>query len=290
MTVAAWTRLLRNQRSECASVLLFGQSNAVCFWSAWTLRLYRPSDRSFDFKFLISRKRFPGRAIVVRSEATGADTISPALAEAFDKHAVLSESTETWLVSAIVGNAYNLIGLFQPEPPFDFVHPALPALAVRSGVPVLPYEAVRGILERAVEQTRRFYACLPRQNVAGVLHVEAPPPIPSEAQCRQSMDGSALRRALGRPDDARISPPEFRMKLWRCQSDIHRKICEEHGVHYVTPPEEALDPDGYLLPKAWSGATHASAWYGALALRKIEQIITDRRRAMMSPALSTEAR
>ena len=64
---------------------------------------------------------------------------------------------------------------------------------------------------------------------------------------------------------------------FREDSDVNRRICADSGVTYVTPPEEALDDRGYLLPMAWNGATHASAWYGALALDKIASVVADRR-------------
>src|SRR5262249_11341835 len=129
------------------------------------------------------------------------------------------------------------------------------------------------------ETLRRFYTCLPRRNIAGILHLEAPPPIPNERQCKTSIEGLLLHRHLGVRWNAEISPREFRMKLWKCQSDVNREICRQHGVVYVSPPEDALDAEGYLAPSAWWGATHGNAAYGALALRKIEATIGEIRRA-----------
>jgi len=275
--------------SSTATVFCFGQSNSVCLVQAWFRRLYRPSDDSLRFKFILTNKnRFPGHSMVVTSSVTGADAICDALAGAIDAYDVLSGSTEAWLLAVVRGNAYNAYGLFEPDPQFDFVDPHEPEAPVRPDTRLLPYDAIKAVFREYSEQTRRLYRCLPRTNVAGVIHLEAPPPIPSAQQCGRSIEGVLLKRKFGRPQDVRISSREFRMKLWRCQSEVNRQVCDDTNTIYVGPPEEALDSEGYLRPDAWSGATHASAWYGALALKKVERIITERRRAAMRDALPAE--
>jgi hypothetical protein len=280
-TFASWRTLLKGQRrdpSKTVSVFLFGQSHVVCLKAAWKRRLYRPKHRGLDYKFILSGERqFPSEQIVVRSLSTGTDVLHAGLAHAFDHYGVYGGSTETWLVSIVRGNACNIFGLFEPEPPFDFVHPADPELPLRTDAQLLPYDAVRTIFGHYSRRTASFFKCLPRNNIAGILHVEAPPPIPNERQVYRSVERILLRRVLGRSRGARVSPREFRMKLWKAQCDVNREMCAEHGIIYVTPPEEALDGEGYLLPKAWFGATHASAWYGALVLRKIEAVIAGER-------------
>jgi hypothetical protein len=274
-------RLLKGQRrdpSKTVSVFFFGQSHVVCLKTAWKRRLYRPKNQGFEFKFILSGQRqFPSEQIVMRSPSTDTDVLHPGLAQAFDEYGVYGGSTETWLVSMVRGNACNMFGLFEPEPPFDFVHPAVPELPVRTDAQLLPYDAVRAIFNQYSRRTASFFKCLPRKNIAGILHIEAPPPIPSEKQVYRSVERVLLRRVLGRARGTRVSPREFRMKLWKAQCDVNREICAENDIIYVTPPAEALDGEGYLLPKAWFGATHASAWYGALVLGKIEAVITGER-------------
>lgn len=283
--VASWRvaprafRARSNRGPSEVTLFCFGQSHSVCLRHAWERGLYRPDNEALDFKFILaSRKAFPGDAIVVQLPESGADAIHPELERAFVEHAVLSGSTEAWLVSVVRGNAYNVYGLFEPDPPFDFVHPDMPDLPVRPDAQLLPYDAIKAMFIQSAESTRRFFKSLPRQNIAGILHMEAPPPIPSQAQCHRSIERVLLQRVLRRSWGVPISAREFRMKLWKCQSDVNREICSATNVIYVTPPEEALDQHGYLLPEGWSGATHASPWYGALALRKIEAVITGERR------------
>ena len=269
---------LRRSPSQTVSVVVFGQSHALSLRAAWKRGLYRPDDRRVHCKFVLSgQKKFPSEEIVIRSPAGDADVLHPGLVRAFAKHHVLAGSMETWLVSIVRGNACNMFGLFEPDPPFDFVHPGAPELPVRADAQLLPYDAVRTIFSHYSRRTGSFFRCLPRQNITGILHIEAPPPIPDEKQVYRSVERILLRRVLGRSRDARISAREFRMKMWKTQSDVNRQVCAENNVIYVTPPEDTLDAEGYLLQKAWFGATHASAWYGALVLRKIEAVITKER-------------
>ena len=262
-------------------LVCFGQSHANTLRNAWWRGLYQPEQPGLHVQFLLrGRKKFPSDAIVSRSPETGEDAVHAGLARELERHARRTNgSSETWLLSVVRGNDYNVFGLFEPDPPFDFVHPALPDLPLRTDVPLVPYDAIRLRFQAAAQATRRFYRCLPRRDAAGVLHLEAPPPIPSEEQCRRSIELVLLKHALGRGRGVRISPREFRMKLWKCQSDASREVCRETDVIYVGPPEDALDHEGYLLPQAWLGATHASSWYGVLALKKIEALIAERRRS-----------
>jgi hypothetical protein len=280
---AIWERVLPGRwRADgaTAAVVVFGQSHMKCLTRAWSTGTYRTQGRRLRHSFVLrGRKDFPSDSIVGRSATTGEDCIHPELARTLKEHAELNKGIETWLVSVVRGNDYNMLGLFDPDPPYDFVHPALPSLPVREDAPLVPYDAVKMRMAVYAERTRRFYKCLPREGVAGVLHLEAPPPIPSREQCERAVERVFLQRTIGAQKGARISPREFRLKLWQCQSDLNREICRETGVIYVSPPEEALDEEGYLRPEAWFGATHASKWYGAHALRKIERIIVEQGKA-----------
>jgi len=275
----AFFRGHRWPRAADAVVYCFGQSHSIMLRRAWKRGLYRSRDRALRFEFLLSdNKEFPVDSVVTRSE-TGADVVCPQLERAFNEHDVFSGSRETWLLSMSHTNAYNMYGLFEPDPLFDFVHPARPDLPVRPEAQLLPYEAVRTKFVQAARGLDRLFKCLPRKNVTGIIHLEGPPPNPSREYCSTSVDQVLLRGALKRDKGVPVSPREFRMKLWKCQSDVHQQICIDNGVTYVTPPQEALDEEGYLVPVAWHGATHASAWYGALALGKIESVIANRRTA-----------
>jgi hypothetical protein len=288
---ALWERIIpaRWQAGghSATPVMVFGQSHMKCLARAWSTGAYRPEGRRLRHSFVLrGRKDFPSDGIVVKSPATGEDAVHPQLARTLREHVERHKGINTWLVSVIRGNDYNMMGLFDPDPPYDFVHPDLPSLPVRDDAPLVPYDAVKKRMGVYADRTRRFYKCLPREGVAGVLHVEAPPPIPSREQCERAVERVFLQRTIGAQKNARISPREFRMKLWRCQSDLNRAICRETGVIYVSPPEEALDAEGYLLPEAWFGATHASKWYGVHLLRKIERMILEQSR-LQDPSASS---
>jgi hypothetical protein len=267
-------------RTANAVVYCFGQSHAIALRRAWKRGLYRAERRALHFEFLLcDNKEFPVSEVVTKSPITGADVVCPQLELAFQTHGVCAGSREVWLLSMSHTNACNVYGLFEPDPVFDFVHPEMKTLPIRPDAPLVPYEAVRRRFVQAATGLNRLFKCLPRQHVAGVIHLEGPPPNPDRHYCLKSLDQAMLRTALGHNRSVPISSPQFHMKLWRCQSEVHRQICLSNDVIYVTPPGEALDDEGYLLPMARSGATHASAWYGALALRKIERVITERRAA-----------
>jgi hypothetical protein len=260
-----------------ATIFVFGQSHAACLRYAWEQRRFRPDSGAMDFKFLLTNPK----ELVTSPEPGGTDAIPSVLADVFERHAVTSGTTEAWLMSVVRGNMASLIGLFEPDPPFDFVHPDLPDLPLRENVPLMPYDLVMTPFREEAETVRRFFEALPRENVAGIVHLEAPPPIPSQAQVEKSLEQAILRQSMNRPDAA-ISSPEFLMKLYRCQCDANREACSRANVHYVTPPEGAIDEHGYLRKKAWQGATHASAWYGALALKKIERLVASERQRARS--------
>jgi hypothetical protein len=229
---------------------------------------------TFEFP-LCGGKKFDELVI---SLPNGTDGIHPQLESALKARGVWTASREIWLVSVVRGNTYNVHGLLELDQPFDFVHPGMPSLSIRRDAQLLPYDAVREVFRRNSHATRRFFRCLPRHNILGVLHLEAPPPIPDRDHCYNTVERLMLAKSLGRSENVRISPREFRMKLWRTQSDVTQEVCSENNVIYVTPPEQGLDEHGYLKPEGWHGATHGSTWYGALVLRKIESVIAANRR------------
>jgi hypothetical protein len=253
------------------SILIFGQSHAMCLKAAWEKNLYRPLDSEISFQFpTVGTKKFDE---LVTVESDGTNGIHSALRSELDACNAWNSPSDIWFVSVVRGNTYNVHGLLEPEQPYDFVQPSLAALPIRADVELLPYDAVREVFWRNAYNIRMLYKCLPRQNIKGILHLEAPPPIPSNEQCYVAVERAMLAKSLGRPEDVTVSAREFRLKLWKTQSDVMREVCLENNVIYVTPPNEAIDDEGYLKSEAWDGATHASAWYGALALRKIEKCI-----------------
>jgi hypothetical protein len=261
---------------DTRTVCLFGQSHVACLRRAYNYSRYVPS-KGFNVKFILTdKKRFPNNELVVFGGPDG-QMIHPSLTEAFQQHDVHSGATETWLVSVVRGNDYNFFGLLEPDPVFDFIHPDLPDLPLRTDAQLVPYAVIKDKFVEKAEIARRFYRLLPRQGIAGVLHIESPPPIPNERQIRRAVDTKFLIKMHGRSKSVGISSPEFRMKLFRCQSDVMREVCADTHVVYVTAPAETLDEHGYLKKRAWQGATHGSSWYGRYMMQKIEAVIAGTR-------------
>lgn len=68
----------------------------------------------------------------------------------------------------------------------------------------------------------------------------------------------------------RLSPENFRLKVWKVQTMALQKLAREWGIELMLPPEEALDQNGFLArPYYADDATHANGEYGALLIKKM---------------------
>ena len=97
--------------------------------------------------------------------------------------------------------------------------------------------------------------------------VESPPPIPDAAKIAQL-------RAVPAGGEYGITPFAVRKKLWRLQCSLMQQYCDQLQVDYLPVPEEALDSDGALDPRAYEGIndpTHMGEWYGQFVVRQIDE-------------------
>lgn len=87
-----------------------------------------------------------------------------------------------------------------------------------------------------------------------VKFLELPPPLPNHrvlAYPHEIVRASLLRK--------NIAPEIVRHKLWRLESDIYRKFCDETGIAYLPAPTSMIDANGMLIEAGWgSDATHAN--------------------------------
>ena len=173
-----------------------------------------------------------------------------------------------YLVSMIGGNAHNVLGLIRSDVPFDFILPEAPQLPLDAGAQLVPYTAMRAVLEQRMQNDRNTLEALRRLYPGVLLHMESPPPPRDDEYVAGALEDF---RTLF-PDGDVVSAT-LRYKLWRLHSSIVERYCHELGIIFVQAPIEARDAEGYLAPQAYGNATHGNAWYGSRLLGQMEAIV-----------------
>jgi len=169
-------------------------------------------------------------------------------------------------VAAIGGNEHAAMSLLNHPRRFDVVLPDAPELPVQPGATLLPAALALALLEQwcapHVELLAAYRAAVPGRRL---VHLEPPPPVPSEAHIRQYPDSfGAAVAAHG------VSPALVRYKFWRLHSQFWRAVCARLGVEFMTVPTEMCDADGMLIEAAWNpDPTHGNALYGGAVIAKL---------------------
>jgi len=169
------------------------------------------------------------------------------------------------LFSAIGGSVHTWLGLFQHPRPFDFVVPEHEHLALDPTADILPYRAIHDTISQLTHPDFAFLSAL--QDIVSVplVHIGCPPP----AKC---VDISVYQlRDADLAKDTQLSPAPLRYKLWLTDALIMRARCQELGIRFVEPPNEALE-NGYLKQTFQKDAAHGNTGYGHLVLRQMEAL------------------
>ena len=173
-----------------------------------------------------------------------------------------------YLVSMIGGNAHNVLGLIRAEIPFDFILPEAPQLPLEPGAQLVPYGAMRTVLEQRMQSDRNTLEALRRLYPGVLLHMESPPPPQDDAYVAAALED--FRTIFPSGD---VVSATLRYKLWRLHSTIVERYCHELGIIFVQAPVETRDAHGYLASQAYGNATHGNAWYGSRLLGQMEAIV-----------------
>ena len=169
-------------------------------------------------------------------------------------------------VSMLGGNDHNALGLIEHPQRFDLLEPGEEVAGIEAGRDLVPYGAVRALLEQRLDPYLRWLAELAPAFAGRKLHLCSPPPVPSAEHIRSFPGVSADRLHRG------VTPARIRAKLHRIHSDIIEQRCATLGVEFLSPPAEAADAEGFLKPAYWNqDPTHANRAYGALLLKQIEE-------------------
>ena len=116
------------------------------------------------------------------------------------------------------GNDHNALGLIEHPRRFDFVEPDEEASEIEAGRDLIPYDALRAMLEQRLAPYLRWIAEL-APIFAGQ---EVPPLLPAAGPVRRAHP--AASRHLQEQDQPRRDPcPPIRAKLHSINSDIFRQ-------------------------------------------------------------------
>ncbi|GAC1338623.1 MAG: hypothetical protein NVSMB26_26230 [Beijerinckiaceae bacterium] len=176
---------------------------------------------------------------------------------------LLSEGAWNFVMLVCGGNEHNVLGIVKKKRPFDFVLRAEPDLPLQPGYELVPEALIREILATYMAETLQTMRAFRAATKLPMLQLEPPPPLPNARVL--AYPSEFFRRTIFRKN---IAPELLRYKLWRVQSEIYRRLCDEIGVSYVRAPAAMIDARGLLVEAGWgSDATHANARYGVEAVK-----------------------
>lgn len=169
------------------------------------------------------------------------------------------------IVSFLFGNEVNAVAMLRHRPDFDFHVPG-DDTPVDSGVEIVPYGALRDMINFRVEDRVKPFVVEARAQFTGPIYVAPPPPpIPDEAHILANPGGFKDLAA-----ERGVSPAPLRLKLWRLYCEILREQVEAAGGQMLELPAAAFDGDGYLKKDYWHwDPTHGNFAYGELIIRHI---------------------
>jgi hypothetical protein len=183
----------------------------------------------------------------------------------------LDTTPYTAVVTTIRGSKHNVIGLVNHQKPFDFILPSDPDLPLRQGVEILPFAVVEAMFTHECIGTLAILKKLRKKIPGPLFTLDPPPPIPDASYIEQNASNFAEK-----VQQQGVAPAAFRYKLWKLQSQILQKFCQELGVIHLPVPAEALDAQGFLAQAYWHlDPTHGNPQYGALVLQQLRQLLLE---------------
>lgn len=164
------------------------------------------------------------------------------------------------------GNMHNALGMVKSPVPLDFVLPAEPDLPLSAGGQYVPYRAMREMMEEKCKEEFLIATQLSGLDVTARYWIEPPPPIADEKYIRSHP--GLMKAAI---ETNGVGPAHLRYKLWRLQSIMISRWCEDNGWTFIPVPDAVKDEQGFLCSKAWNyyDATHGNGWYGKVMLEQI---------------------
>ncbi|MGM9488989.1 hypothetical protein [Ideonella sp. YS5] len=262
-------------------VLLFGNSHANCMANALRSKLAPVMEDEVGIRVVSTgSEAFPGGLTV--TDSMGRKMANPVVTRAIQQALAEQRGRRVWLASVVGGNQANRLSLFEGGERVAFLDPDDPdAQAPHGNCIFVPYDLIEYQLARSMESCAEMYRLLPLDKVAGLVHLEGPPPVPDSRFIVEHLPDRTreLFRARGitriGPED--VAPIEFRHAVWRAQCRISRRVSEACGGRYLPPPDEVFGSDGYRRAELCADATHATAEYGAAYLGALRRFVMEGR-------------
>ena len=179
---------------------------------------------------------------------------------------------EDVLVSVIGGNQHAVFSTIQHPQPFDFELPDGAGVVPEADTEIIPFRTLYPYFLTALRDgDGETIAAFRKSTSARMIQLLAPPPKRMNEWIEQHHDTLFAAEGLARQG---VSKPELRLKFWQLQNRAIEEICVELGLEVLTPPENSLDPDGFLARPFYAGdATHANRRYGELVLEQLESML-----------------
>jgi hypothetical protein len=148
--------------------------------------------------------------------------------------------------------------------PYDFVDPLEDDGADPIGK-IIPYEMFMDHARAAFSGIRRDVGHI--REIAPVPLVQfAPPPPPRDLL----LDVEKMINLKDWVLNYGVSPPGFRLKIWRAACRAMEEVCASVDVHFLWPSNDNLDAEGYLNVNAAQGDSfHANDKYGLSQLQRL---------------------
>jgi hypothetical protein len=173
--------------------------------------------------------------------------------------------------SFVGGAVHHEAGLFVHSRPYDFVLPEQQNLPLSERAELVPYDAVYASMQARTRPNLKTMGAIRVATRGRMFHMESPPIYSNEV---------APTNIPGWMPDLKeyppISPVWLRYKLWRVHSGIVRAYCREADIAFIPHPPEAADAQGLLAAEFYGATAHANREYGALVLRQIQELASDR--------------
>lgn len=252
------------------TALIFGHSHGWALRRALESGGYSHPDQDIEIKVILcGTLKFPATLLV--KPTRGTESINPALLSALADYPakLVSTSQEVWLISAVQGNYYNIVGMLDEGSPFDFVLPGREDLPFDTSGQIVPYGAVLEALAVQTFELEPFYKRLTRLGYTGIIHLGAPPPHPDSNKMLSQL--AADPKLAGK--SLNVSARWTRLKLWLAQEKLLADICKETKVKYLPAPSCAGDLDGYLKSDLCQDAVHGTAEYASMMLNEITKFL-----------------